>query len=107
MLLASCALWGGVMRLTMDALLPGSAGAVELRALVMLLCFRAARGKYSRDDVRGGIQVGVLFSAGMLCQVSGLRFALPSVLSLLTVLANYFMYRYQPEVTPAIASVGE
>lgn len=119
MLLLACALWGysfPVMQLTMDALrghvsrgnAPLQAGAAsgELRelglrasfigwrfglgALVMLLCFRAAREKFSRDEMRGGIQVGVLFAAGMLCQISGLRFILPSVSSLLTGLTVIF-----------------
>ena len=119
MLLLACALWGysfPVMQLTMDALrghvargnaplqTPGEMGELRelglrasflgwrfgLGALVMLLCFRAARDKFSRDEVRGGIQVGVLFSAGMLCQISGLRFILPSVSSLLTGLTVIF-----------------
>jgi drug/metabolite transporter (DMT)-like permease len=59
-------------------------------ALLMTAVFRSARGGFTRNEVRGGLQVGVLFSLGMLCQLSGLRFALPSVSSLLTGLTVIF-----------------
>jgi drug/metabolite transporter (DMT)-like permease len=75
-LLASRALFNGVRF--------GLAGA-----LYALVTFRKQRG-YSRDEVVGGAAVGTLFAAGMLLQVSGLRWALPSVSSFLTALPVVF-----------------
>jgi drug/metabolite transporter (DMT)-like permease len=111
-LVLCCVLWGysfPVMQLATHAfdahLLAGRAGddARDLAArglfngirfglaaaLYALLTWRRQRG-FTRDDVRGGISVGAFFAAGMLLQVTGLRWTFPSVSSFLTALAVVF-----------------
>ncbi len=61
-----------------------------LAALVTLLGWSAARTKYSRDESKGGALMGALFGAGMICQLAGLRYVLPSVSSFLTSLTVVF-----------------
>ena len=62
----------------------GLAGAVYAA-----LTWRRQRG-FVRGDVIGGVAVGAFFAAGMLLQVTGLRWAFPSVSSFLTALAVVF-----------------
>jgi drug/metabolite transporter (DMT)-like permease len=50
---------------------------------------RRQRG-FQRDEVLGGVVVGAFFGAGMLLQVTGLRWTFPSVSSFLTALAVVF-----------------
>ncbi|HEX9297603.1 MAG TPA: DMT family transporter [Polyangiaceae bacterium] len=64
-----------------------------------LLTLRRQRG-YRAHEVRGGIIVGVFFTAGLFLQMGGLRYALPSVSAVLTSmvvvftpLAQYFWLR--------------
>jgi drug/metabolite transporter (DMT)-like permease len=54
--------------------------------LYWLLTHRQQRG-YSRSDLHGGVVVGLAFTAGMVFQIAGLRYALPSVSGFLTALA--------------------
>jgi drug/metabolite transporter (DMT)-like permease len=57
--------------------------------LYALLTWRRQRG-FTRADVTGGAVVGAFFAAGMLLQVTGLRWTFPSVSSFLTALAVVF-----------------
>jgi drug/metabolite transporter (DMT)-like permease len=47
-------------------------------------------GRYRRDDVLGGALVGLFFGLGMLFQVWGIQYTLPSVSSFLTALSVVF-----------------
>ncbi|HEY3322371.1 MAG TPA: DMT family transporter [Planctomycetota bacterium] len=58
-------------------------------ALYWLLTRKQQRG-WSSHEVRGGIWLGVLFACGMLPQIIGLRYTLPSVSSFLTALVVVF-----------------
>lgn len=62
-------------------------------ALAAVLYWALTRGQqrgYSKADVRGGLAVGLAFTAGMTAQIAGLRYALPSVSGFLTALAVVF-----------------
>jgi drug/metabolite transporter (DMT)-like permease len=58
-------------------------------ALYWLVTRRRQRG-FARNEILGGVAVGAFFGGGMLLQVTGLRWALPSVSSFLTALAVVF-----------------
>ncbi|HEY7119577.1 MAG TPA: DMT family transporter [Tepidisphaeraceae bacterium] len=58
-------------------------------SLYGLLTVRRQR-RFSRDEFAGGIVVGAFFATGMLLQVTGLRWTLPSISSFLTALAVVF-----------------
>jgi drug/metabolite transporter (DMT)-like permease len=112
MLVLCCVLWGysfPVMQLATTAfdahLLAGrqggEAGNLAARALFNGLRFGLAAALYAtltwrrqrgfaRGDVVGGAVVGAFFAAGMLLQVTGLRWTFPSVSSFLTALAVVF-----------------
>jgi len=59
-------------------------------ALYGLLTLRQQRG-YSRADIRGGLLVGAFFGAGMLAQLAGLAYTLPSISAFLTSLVVVFV----------------
>jgi drug/metabolite transporter (DMT)-like permease len=111
-LVLCCVLWGysfPVMQLATDAfdrhLLMGQArdDARHLAArglfngvrfglaalLYAALTWRRQR-RFTRNDIVGGTVVGAFFAAGMLLQVTGLRWTFPSVSSFLTALAVVF-----------------
>jgi drug/metabolite transporter (DMT)-like permease len=105
MLVFCCVLWGfsfPAMQLAIEALrLHSSVPDLGLRAeflgwrfglaaLATLVLFPSVRRSFSRDDLFGGALLGALFSLGMLCQIAGLRYALPSVSSFLTSLTVIF-----------------
>jgi drug/metabolite transporter (DMT)-like permease len=48
------------------------------------------RGRISAESVRGGLCVGAFFSAGIVLQIVGLRFVLPSISGILTTLVVVF-----------------
>jgi drug/metabolite transporter (DMT)-like permease len=54
-----------------------------------LLTLRRQRG-YGASEVRGGVIVGLFFAAGNILQMAGLRYALPSVSSVLTSMVVVF-----------------
>src|SRR5258706_7331192 len=54
-----------------------------------LLTFRWQRG-YSAQEVRGGVIIAMFFAAGNILQMAGLRYALPSVSSVLTSMVVVF-----------------
>lgn len=109
-----CVFWGysfPVMKISMDVLRghflslhgakPSQAEDAGLKAaflgwrfglagIVTVLLLSTARRGYSRDDVRLGGLLGVLFAAGMLCQLAGLQYTLPSASSFLTSLSVIF-----------------
>jgi drug/metabolite transporter (DMT)-like permease len=112
MLVLCCVLWGysfPVMQVATNAFdahllggrQGGEAGDLAARALFNGLRFglaallygaltwRRQRG-FAREDVIGGVVVGAFFAAGMLLQVTGLRWTFPSVSSFLTALAVVF-----------------
>jgi len=62
-------------------------GAVLIYALLTL---RQQRG-YSRLDLRGGAQVGAFFGFGMIAQLGGLAYTLPSISAFLTSLVVVFV----------------
>jgi len=62
-------------------------GAAAL--LYGLITFPAQRG-HGRHEIAGGLWIGALFAGGMLLQVHGLRYTLPSVSGFLTALAVVF-----------------
>lgn len=55
----------------------------------LLLTCRQQRG-YNRDEIRGGVVIGCLFYGGVLFQLFGLRYTVPSVSAFLTALAVVF-----------------
>lgn len=57
--------------------------------LCALLASRSGT-RYRRDDLVGGVVVGFFFGAGMLLQLCGLQYTLPSVSSFLTALSVVF-----------------
>lgn len=59
-------------------------------AILYWLVTRRRQRAFTRDDVLGGAVVGAFFAAGMLLQITGLRWAFPSVSSFLTALAVVF-----------------
>lgn len=59
-------------------------------ALVYVLLVRPRAGAFTRGEVAGGTVVGMFFAGGMLLQVMGLRWTLPSVSGFLTSLAVIF-----------------
>ena len=61
-----------------------------LAALITAACWRVARSGFTRLEVGGGAALGVLFAAGMVCQLGGLRYTLPSVSSFITSLTVVF-----------------
>lgn len=111
-LVLCCVLWGysfPVMQVAtgrfdehlLGARQGGEAGDLAARALFNGLRFGLAAMLYgaltwrrqrtfSRGDVVGGVVVGTFFAAGMLLQVTGLRWTFPSVSSFLTALAVVF-----------------
>jgi drug/metabolite transporter (DMT)-like permease len=111
-LVLCCLLWGysfPVLQLAMKALRelywqgrePVAAQALGLTgaflgwrftlAALMTLAFLPSTWRgYTRNDVRSGMILGTLFAAGMLCQLGGLQFVLPSVSSFLTSLTVIF-----------------
>jgi drug/metabolite transporter (DMT)-like permease len=79
----------------------GDRGTLAARALFNAVRFGLAAGLYlalthrrqrnfARADVLGGITVGAFFATGMLLQVTGLRWTVPSVSAFLTALAVGF-----------------
>lgn len=60
--------------------------AVILYAVIV----RPRPSEFTRDDLFVGLLIGLFFSVGMIFQVAGLRYALPSVSSFLTSLAVVF-----------------
>jgi len=54
------------------------------------LLTRTQQRRYSQAEVRGGLAVGGAFAAGMLVQIGGLRYTLPSISAFLTALAVVF-----------------
>lgn len=111
-LVLCCVLWGysfPVMQLATDAfgrhLLVGQ-GQDDARHLAARGLFNGVRfglaallyaaltwrrqRRFTREDVVGGAVVGAFFAAGMLLQVTGLRWTFPSVSSFLTALAVVF-----------------
>lgn len=120
-LVFSCLFWGisfPLMQMAIDGLARGAGWSdrsmlqdLALRAtyngwrfvvatvLYGVLTFKKQRG-YRRADVRGGVVVGLFFTAGLFFQLLGLRYALPSVSAVLTSmvvvftpLAQYFLIR--------------
>ncbi|HLX61301.1 MAG TPA: DMT family transporter [Planctomycetota bacterium] len=61
-----------------------------LATLCSLVLLKSARQKYSSDDLRIGALLGVLFGVGMLHQLAGLQYTLPSASSFLTSLGVIF-----------------
>ena len=55
-----------------------------------LLTANRGNGRYRRDEVLGGLAVGLFFGVGILLQLVGLQFTLPSVSSFLTALTVVF-----------------
>ena len=51
---------------------------------------RAQQRRYTKAELRGGLAVGGAFAAGMLVQIGGLRYTLPSASAFLTALAVVF-----------------
>ncbi len=116
MLVLCCLLWGysfPVMQLSMKALEghyfeKGGLSSVSvhvqgiglnagflgwrfgLAALLTALGWREARRGYSRLEVTSGGWLGVFFIAGMICQIAGLRYTLPSVSSFITSISVVF-----------------
>jgi drug/metabolite transporter (DMT)-like permease len=110
-LVLCCVFWGysfPVMQIATDAfdrhVLPASAGErhrLAARALFNGLRFGLAallyaaltwrrQRRFSRHETLGGAVVGAFFGAGMLLQVTGLRWTLPSVSSFFTALPVVF-----------------
>jgi drug/metabolite transporter (DMT)-like permease len=58
-------------------------------AAYLLITFPRQRN-FSRDDMLGGLIVGLCFCMGILCQLIGLRYTLPSTSSFLTALSVVF-----------------
>lgn len=54
------------------------------------LLTRTHQRRYSKAELRGGLAVGGAFAAGMLVQIGGLRYTLPSISAFLTALVVVF-----------------
>ncbi len=116
MLVLCCLLWGysfPVMQLSMDMLgkrfaeaggLPVQAEPLHelgltaaflgwrfgLAALATALLWGSARSGFKRVEIRSGFFLGLIFAVGMICQLAGLRYTLPSVSSFITSLTVVF-----------------
>jgi drug/metabolite transporter (DMT)-like permease len=109
MLATCCMLWGisfPLMQFITDRLShlgdPASVSAdlamratfIGWRFLAAALLYGVFTLRHQRDytpaDFSGGMLVGLFFTAGLFCQVTGLRYALPSISSVLTSLVVLF-----------------
>ncbi|HXE53100.1 MAG TPA: DMT family transporter [Tepidisphaeraceae bacterium] len=61
-----------------------------IAGLICLGLAGSGGGRYRRQDVVGGVLIGFFFGAGMLLQICGLQYTLPSVSSFLTALSVVF-----------------
>ncbi|MCY3020185.1 MAG: DMT family transporter [Planctomycetota bacterium] len=59
-------------------------------AVLYWLVTRSHQRRYSKADVHGGILVGLTFASGIVVQIGGLRYTLPSVSGFLTALVVVF-----------------